>query len=414
VTRTTTDRRTDPGHSAARTVALQVGGAAAVLVLVVVASALLFDRAQARDVTDSVRTAATTADDAGDPPPGVWVVLDRAGRTESTAGTPREVLTAATTLLRSGRTDGPATLTTGNRRWPAWRSTRDGLVAVAVYDESRHTAEEARLLRAVTLAGVGGVALAVLVGLLAGRRAVRPLATALRLQDEFVADASHELRTPLAVVSTRAQLLRRRLPPDAPEAVRREADLLVADTRALGEVVAELLRAAQLEHVPEVAVVVDVRGLAAEVVASMAPYAQERDVSLSLETGGATDPLPVDAVPSSLRRALVALVDNAIAHSPAGAGVELRAAPDASSVRLEVVDHGEGVEAEEVDSLTDRFRRGNRASAGGHQRVGLGLALVRQVVRSHRGELELGPTPGGGATFALVLPGSSGGSSVPG
>jgi signal transduction histidine kinase len=404
-----TDRRSDPGHSAARRVALQVGGAAAVLVLlVVVASALIFDRAQSREVTDSVRAAATTADDAGDPPTGVWVVFDRAGRIESTPGTPQDVLEAAKGLVRSGQADGATTLTTGTGGWPAWRATRDGVVVVAVYDESRHTAEESRLLRSVSLAGVGGVGLAVIVGLLAGRRAVRPLSTALRLQDEFVADASHELRTPLAVVSTRAQLLRRRLPSDVPESVRREADLLVADTRALGEVVSELLRAAQLEHVPEVASVVDVRALAAEVVGSMEPYAEERGVSLAVATTDDGDPLTVDAVPSSLRRALVALVDNAIAHSPEGSGVLVRAAAEDTTVRLEVVDHGDGVDSADVDALTDRFRRGTRTSSGSHQRVGLGLALVRQVVRSHRGELEVRPTPGGGATFALLLPESEG------
>lgn len=400
--------RGDLDRSVARTIALQIGGAATVLVLLVaVGAALLFDRAQARDVSTSLRTAASTADDAGDPPSGLWVVLRRGTATEATPGTPEPVRLAAAALLREGAPDGPATLTAGGRDWPAWRAARDGSVAVAVYDETRHTAEEARLLRAVTVAGAGGILLAVLVGLLAGRRAVRPLTTALRLQDEFVADASHELRTPLAVVSTRAQLLRRRLPADVPEGVRREADQLVADARALGEVVAELLRAAQLEHAPEVAVRVDVAGLAEEVVASMAPWARERGVGLRAapppDDEGRTG-LAVDAVPSSLRRALVALVDNAVAHSPEHAEVVVSATRDGDRVRVEVLDHGDGVDAAEADSLTHRFRRGSGATSPGHARVGLGLALVRQVVLSHGGELDLRPTPGGGATFAVVLP----------
>ena len=73
---------------------------------------------------------------------------------------------------------------------------------------------------------------------------------------------------------------------------------------------------------------------------------------------------------------------------------------------IAVVDHGEGVDPAEVPTLAGRFRRGGTAPEGGQagQRVGLGLALVTQVVHSHGGRLTITDTPGGGATFAVVLP----------
>lgn len=86
----------------------------------------------------------------------------------------------------------------------------------------------------------------------AGRRAVRPLGRALALQRRFVADVSHELRTPLAILSTRAQLIQGRFGRvDGPDRrLHEHVDQLVADTRALGDVVDDLLRSAELRHRP--------------------------------------------------------------------------------------------------------------------------------------------------------------------
>jgi two-component system, OmpR family, sensor kinase len=67
-----------------------------------------------------------------------------------------------------------------------------------------------------------------------------------------------------------------------------------------------------------------------------------------------------------------------------------------------VADHGTGVDPDDIARLTQRFARERRDD--GTRRVGLGLALVTQIVRSHGGRLDVSQTPGGGATFAIVLP----------
>src|SRR6185312_7428485 len=99
--------------------------------------------------------------------------------------------------------------------------------------------------------GLVGIVAAAVAGAFLGRRAVRPLARALSLQRRFVADASHELRTPLAVLHTRAELIRRRLDRASPardDRLRADVVQLAADTRALGEVVEDLLLSAELQH----------------------------------------------------------------------------------------------------------------------------------------------------------------------
>ena len=394
---------------AAWSVSIQIAVAVAlVVVLVSIGSVVLFDRQQAGEISTILRQSATTADDVTDPPDGVWLVrLSGASRTAS-SGTPDGVVTASTADTAGGSNRvGALTLSDGNLRWPAWASDHGGARFVAVYDESRHRAEEHRLLVSTTLAGLVGVLLAALIGFLVGRRAVRPLGQALELQRRFVADASHELRTPLAVLHTRAQMLRRHLPPQVAASQRDEVDQLVADTGALGEVVADLLLSAQLQHTDVAAADVDVVELVQQVARSLQPYAARSGIRLAPAAGdhewAAQQGPTVSGAPTALRRALTALVDNAIAHSRADDVVVVHVDADADTVSITVRDEGEGIDPAAVSGLTQRFARGS-SGAGGGRRFGLGLALVDEVVRAHRGDLVISGRPGEGSSFTMRLP----------
>ncbi|MER7072530.1 HAMP domain-containing sensor histidine kinase [Terrabacter sp. NPDC000476] len=374
------------------------------MLLAIVGAALLFDRQQLAEIRGRVETTAHTADDVVDAPPGTWLARLTPAAQETTRSMPAALAEA---VLATGEdVTGQTSYTADGRSWPAWVDRREGVAYVAVYDIRLHSGEERRLLASTAAAGGVGVLLAALTGLLAGRRAVRPLGEAMELQRQFVADASHELRTPLAVLSTRAQLLRRHLVADAardPAAARRltEVDQLVHDTQAMADVVSDLLLSAQLEHTEQPAGRVEIVELAAEVVRSLTPYAADRGVTL-VDRTGAREPLVVDGVRTSLRRSVLALVDNAIAHSRPGSEVEVRVVAAGDEVHVDVVDHGTGVDVADVERLSRRFARGGDESAG--RRVGLGLALVTQIVRSHGGRLAVSETAGGGATFSLVLP----------
>jgi signal transduction histidine kinase len=390
---------------AAWSVSIQIAVAVAlVVVLVSLGSVVLFDRQQAGAITGLVRQSATTADDVTDPPDGVWLLrLAGTSRTAS-PGTPDEVV-AATTM--GSIRPGPLTLSNASLRWPAWVSDHKGARFVAVYDESRHRAEEHRLLVSTGLAGLVGVLLAALIGFLVGRRAVRPLGQALELQRRFVADASHELRTPLAVLHTRAQMLRRHLGPQVAAPQREEVDQLVADTAALGEVVADLLLSAQLHHTDVAAADVDVLELVEQVAQSLQPYAALSGIRLTPaahDHGWSAQQGPVvSGAPTALRRALTALVDNAIAHSQADDVVVLHVDADDHTVSITVQDEGDGIDQAAVSGLTQRFARGTTSSGGG-RRFGLGLALVDEVVRAHRGDLVISGRPGEGSSFTMRLP----------
>lgn len=260
---------------------------------------------------------------------------------------------------------------------------------------------------AVLISGAAGIVIAGGIGWIAAARAVRPLSNALELQRRFVADAGHELRTPLTILHTRAQLLDRKVDPGDP--VKPIVQQLVNDSRVLGDIVDELLASAQLADDPSRADAVDLTMLVDDVVNSMSMLGQQarlhlvRMVSSRLVVAGSS---------VSLRRALLALIDNAISHTPAGGTIWISVTLESSGVvRLQVADNGPGADPRDLPRLTERFARGTsmgrraeEAGATGTRRFGLGLALVREIAQAHGGRLELGARPGGGFAASIVLP----------
>src|SRR5690242_9093753 len=151
-------------------------------------------------------------------------------------------------------------------------------------------------------------------------RALIPIEHAFRRQQEFVADASHELRTPLTVLRASADLLARHL--DEPLAANADIlDDLRQGLSGLEQLTSDLLALAraELDELPFACAPFDLALFADEVVRTTVPLARERAVTLRHETG--RDSITIDADPDRLRQALLALIHNAIQHTPTGGSV---------------------------------------------------------------------------------------------
>lgn len=279
---------------------------------------------------------------------------------------------------------------------------RNGRVVQIAYGLGEQQEELARLLVALVASGLIATIAAAAVGLFLARRSIRPLADALALQRRFVADAGHELRTPLTLLSTRAQLLRRHVV--AMEAtddeVRTGLDEIVDDSRALTEIVQDLLTAADPRQTAE-AVEVDLAELARVVARAAEGRAAERDVTIEVSSEpGAL----VTGAPVSLRRMIVALVDNALDHARSHIDIGVR--PHRDAVQLTVQDDGPGFSEGVEDRAFDRFASARDAQTadprGRH--YGLGLALVAEVVSRHHGAVDASNRPEGGAVVTVRLP----------
>lgn len=221
----------------------------------------------------------------------------------------------------------------------------------------------------------------------------------------FVADASHELRTPLTTIRGFAELYRQGAvgtPEETASLVKRIED----EARRMGLLVEDLLLLARVDQErPLDLTPVELRVLAVDAVQAARVVAPDRDISLI--TAPDAGDLVVPGDDARLRQVINNLMGNALAHTPAGTAVELRLSRQGGQAVLEVVDHGQGLDAEQKERVFERFYRADSARtrrADGHVSTGLGLAIVAALVAAHRGGVEVDSQPGEGATFRVRLP----------
>ena len=370
------------------------------MLLLVALVTLVVVRGQDSSTDTLLRTTAASADDVGDPPHGSWIVISRGPQLSVSPGLPA----AVSARLAGLRQSPPAvrTVVTGHGdEYRVLTKARSGSIIQVVLDLRPQREERERLFKAMAAAALISLLVAAGLGVVLGRRAVRPLAQALTLQRTFVADASHELRTPLTLLSTRVQLLDAqlragRLDPQALE----DSRGVVADVHRLGEVVEDLLVAADPRQ-DDQHVRVDLGALITEVASSAAAHATEAEVTLSVVLPDDPSGLSVTGSPVGLRRAVLALADNAIDHTPTQGVVTLAVRRHRRTVVVAVSDSGPGIAPAAVEQVFRRFHSGGQRSGRAH--YGLGLALTHDVANRHGGELRLAPSQTG-TTFELVLP----------
>ncbi len=276
-------------------------------------------------------------------------------------------------------------------------------------------AQQAALHRLLVLLLSGG-GLGLLLALagawfLAGR-ALLPIQQAFRRQREFVADAAHELRTPLTVLRAATDLLQQR----RAEPLAAHGDLL-DDVRAeiahLERLTGDLLALARsdLETVELAVADVDLRALLADAVRRATPLAGERGIALAY--AGDDEPLVIEADPDRLHQVAMIVLDNAIKYTPTGGRITVAAGRRGGVAVATIRDTGEGISAEHLPRLFDRFYRADHARSRAHRGTGLGLAIAQSLVHAHGGQIAVTSSAGDGTTVRIQLPiGGSGGSIV--
>jgi len=218
---------------------------------------------------------------------------------------------------------------------------------------------------------------------------------ALARQREFVADASHELRTPLTSVLANLELLEEELEGEPREA----AASALRSSRRMRRLVADLLLLARADtgrraapHEP-----LDLSEVVVEAAGELEPVAGEHPITVSAPAGA-----QVNGARDELHRLTLNLLENALRHTDPGTAVEASVERRNGQVVLAVEDDGPGIPPELRDKVFERFFRGAGDRSGSS---GLGLAIVRAVAESHRGDVRLEPPlDGRGARFVVRLP----------
>jgi len=223
------------------------------------------------------------------------------------------------------------------------------------------------------------------------------LAESDRLHRTLLDSVSHELKTPLAVLRSAVE----QMETDDPGKRARLAGEVSTAMRRLDHLVANLLNQTRLEGGalrPQLDWC-DVRDLVGAARRAVGDALAHRSVDVEIAAG-----LPLvraDAV--LMEHVLANLLLNAALHTPPGSPVRVSAAldPAGTHIRIAVADRGPGISGELAAELFQKFRRGPQAPAGG---LGLGLSIVKGFTAAQGGDVTVGPEPGGGARFTVVLP----------
>lgn len=235
-----------------------------------------------------------------------------------------------------------------------------------------------------------------------------------RMRSDFVANASHELRTPLTVIRGFVETLAGPAKDD-PVARTRFLKTMGTETERMSRLVDDLLSLSKIEQSEHVTPAdrVGVSDAIGAVVDALKPYAEDRDVTLKVDMAGGLPPVLGDL--DQLCQLFTNLIDNAIKYGGEDSQVSIavrfvdKAPPGAGpltgrpTIEVAVKDQGEGIPAEHLPRLTERFFRVDPARSRRLGGTGLGLAIVKHILRRHRGHISFASEVGVGTEVTVYL-----------
>lgn len=272
------------------------------------------------------------------------------------------------------------------------------LVVVRDFSLHRHSLDV--LLETIGWSSGISLALALIVSFFLAARAMIPVRNAWQQQQDFVTETSHELRTPLAVIRANLDILWQ----CKEETIESQAQWLRhidRESQRMNRLVDSLLflARADAQQQPLVRETVWLNKVVYETVQTLASVALAKRIRLDQTVAGDA---AISGDRSRISQMLMILLDNAIRHTPEQGHIEITVRSSERTVMLEVTDNGEGIAAEELPHIFDRFYQSPDARDTGA--AGLGLSIARWIAESHGGTIKAQSEKGCGSSFTVTLP----------
>lgn len=221
-------------------------------------------------------------------------------------------------------------------------------------------------------------------------------------QSQFVSDVSHELRTPIAIIQGHLDMLQRWGKKD-PEVLDESIKASLIETKRMKNLVQEMLDLSRAEQVEinfrnQRTVVNDVVHQVVNNFRMLYP-----DFNFTLDDD-LSEPITANIYRDHLEQVLVILCDNAIKYSTARKEVHVSLSRGMNTVEIGIQDFGEGIPAEDVDKVFDRFYRVDKARSRKKGGNGLGLSIAKRLIEGYHGSITLESSLGAGSLFRIILP----------
>jgi signal transduction histidine kinase len=224
-----------------------------------------------------------------------------------------------------------------------------------------------------------------------------------QIKSEMIRMASHDLKNPLLQVTGYLDLLERTMHDQLDQRQTEFFERIQSGADKMNNLIEDILNLEKVESQrPTSWKPLDARLLLLEVINSLEPQVEIKNLQLHIDV--LTESVPVHGSDAQLKQAFANLIGNAIKYTPAEGNVTIRAYIEAGEFQFEVEDTGYGVPVERQARLFERFYRAQTPGTEQISGTGLGLSLVKTVVRKHGGDVWFESVEGGGSTFGFWLP----------